>query len=398
MSNSWKGKRSASSTGAQQLLSAGAPMTFGSFAANTATQTNNQTLIECDSLGDEFRIPFRHLNKKDSKTKLRALKELCGLFQQCNDELLGGALSSWVLAIRRLSDDADRQVRQELWVVMQVIMTRVTKEQRRPHMKSLMGCWWLQCHDPAKEVREAACSALEAGIARSKWNEVLWNCREEVVQQICTTLQQTQDSVMQVRKVAKQEATQHLHQTLPAALSSLAQFITSLSEKQPDQLAEVLGPAVQPFFWKLIKSSIPQVRRAAFGVVAQLARTAPSALGSRIKAAARALLGGFSERDGGNLDALWQAVLLFCKSEAGAAGWAAVDAEKTVWPALWQLVRHGGHAGGCTTYRAMLPFLSVIPGSAVEPVENWIKELLHSLWEAQFSAQHMGCEAAIEVN
>ncbi len=165
-------------------------------AANAAAAEDAaaDTLITAQIDGDVAQY-LRHLSKRDPVTKLKALQALKALIPERSAADLAPALPPWLYVYKKLIMDLSRTVRAEASQVMSLLAVAVGK-QIAPHLKSLMGAWWLAQFDPYSEASAAARSGLQAAFPGRKQLEALLFCRAEVVQglQVSSTARRTLDS------------------------------------------------------------------------------------------------------------------------------------------------------------------------------------------------------------
>lgn len=79
--------------------------------------------------------------------------------QQGVAELLA-LLPHWIRAYRRLVSDANRKVRVKCQDVLGALVSKLKRE-LAPHLKSLIGPWWMSQHDADRDVQTAAISAFQ---------------------------------------------------------------------------------------------------------------------------------------------------------------------------------------------------------------------------------------------
>ncbi len=96
---------------------------------------------------------------------------------------VAAALPAWIHCYRRLSLDPSRAVRSEAAATLSTFVT-VAGKATAPHLRSLMGPWWLAQQDPYAEAAmqsRAAFAAAFSGSASRRQLEVLLHCRSQLV-------------------------------------------------------------------------------------------------------------------------------------------------------------------------------------------------------------------------
>lgn len=129
---------------------------FGGFIGTTAVAERALTNKAMD-------IALKQMGKRDSTTKLKALEQMKALVEEHAEDkqLLIDLLPQWVYRFNRLAMDNDRKVREALYKTFITIVANV-KKGLAMHLKSLYSNWFINIHDPFKDVCKAANSAMEA--------------------------------------------------------------------------------------------------------------------------------------------------------------------------------------------------------------------------------------------
>ena len=93
-------------------------------------------------------------------TKLKALKALASLLSSVPPYGHAELLPSWIFYFKRLVLDNNRSVRLGALQVLQVITSSAGRH-LAPHLKELIGSWWLAASDPYGEAAASASRSFE---------------------------------------------------------------------------------------------------------------------------------------------------------------------------------------------------------------------------------------------
>lgn len=103
---------------------------------------------------------LKHVTKRDEVTKIKALNTLIAKFKALEAEDAAEVLPSWLFAFKRVSMDNARAVRLGGIRVLSQIVQQAGRK-LAPHLKALMGCWWLSMHDTYPEARHVALASFQ---------------------------------------------------------------------------------------------------------------------------------------------------------------------------------------------------------------------------------------------
>lgn len=111
-------------------------------------------------LDAELAQALKGLTKRDSNTKLRSLQSLDALVGTKDESQVSDLLPPWIYVYKRLALDNNRTVRARAASTFSKICGKVGRK-LAPHLKSVMGVWWLAMSDPDAEASRTAHSAFE---------------------------------------------------------------------------------------------------------------------------------------------------------------------------------------------------------------------------------------------
>jgi hypothetical protein len=308
-----------------------------------------------------------------------------------------------------------------------------------PHLRVLMGPWWVSQFDPSREVAEAARASFQAAFpAQKKQVEALAFCQGEMFEYLDETLGVTPQTVD--KGVAPEEAADWVERQLSASLLAMATLLQvlgggerqgggeankaphvgdagkegSLSEgvskegsvsgqgghagKEGEASAEGGGGELEAsaagrtkavelagqvsvrhrFFSACVKHPSLVVRGAAYQMLRALCESAPAGVAENLTAVAPLVLGSLAEREPGVHRAMWDMLLSFARRFP--EGWGAVNARKAVLPGLWALLKHAAYGSAEASYPCLLVLISLLPPDVVGEGPGFWRELFGALW------------------
>lgn len=133
-------------------LSASGAVGFGFGSALTPEHSKGH-------LDPEIAQCLKHVTKRDEVTKIKALNTLLTKFKQLQPEDAAELLPAWLFAFKRVSVDNARAVRLGGNRALSQIVEQAGRK-IAPHLKDLMGCWWLALHDTYPEARQVALTSF----------------------------------------------------------------------------------------------------------------------------------------------------------------------------------------------------------------------------------------------
>eukprot|EP00775_Hariotina_reticulata_P010671 gene10671-10830_t len=409
-------KATSSAKAAEALASKGAAVGFGGFsgvkpvagfgfgapavAAGAAAGPSAGDVLELSAQLDvELAQCIRHLSKRDTITKMKALQNLKELIPQKSPADLALLLQPWTYQFKRLLLDPAKSVRAEAAAIMAAIGSSVGKA-LLPQLKKLLGPWYLACFDPYPDAAAAAKKSLLEVFPGRKQADVLLYCRTEVLDHIITCLNSTPQSLGDLQKDSTEELEERHERINAAALAAAAALLTSLQQADPatsatsatsaeslqeDPLQDTLGKLQEALqaggFWKKqLGSKSMIVRRAAYGFVKGLTAVAPQLLSSCQQQAAPLVLGALQDKEPSNHPALWEMLLSFISCQRPAC-WDVINMPKAFNPRLLAFLRHGCHGSAASSLPALLPLITLLPSSVLvlQPV-LLLDSILQALW------------------
>ncbi|XP_029420767.1 E3 ubiquitin-protein ligase listerin isoform X2 [Nannospalax galili] len=334
---------------------------------------------EIDSPVDsDFRMVLRKLSKKDVTTKLKAMQEFGTMCTDRDTEIVKGVLPYWPRIFCKISLDHDRRVREATQQAFEKLILKV-KKHLAPYLKSVMGYWLMAQCDTYTPAALAAKDAFEAAFPPIKQPEAIAFCKDEITNVLQDhLLKETADTLSDPQTVPEEEREAKFHRVVTCSLLALKKMLCLLPNNELDSLEEKFKSLLsQNKFWKYGKHSIPQIRSAYFELVSALCQHIPQLMKDEASKVSPSVLLSIDDSDPIVCPALWEAVLYTLTTIEDC--WLHVNARKSVFPKLTAVVREGGRGLATVIHPYLLPFISKLPQSIMEPKLDFFKHFLNSL-------------------
>ena len=314
-----------------------------------------------------FKVALVKLSKKDLTTKLKALSEFSELCHQGNASTALTALPYWPRIYNRLSEDNDNRVREAAAVALHSLIKAVGKE-IAPHLKSIMGCWWIAQNDSYSPAATASMKAFTAAFPTSEKQAKAVNfCQDQVLDVLFRQLL-TDSSVQSPGVSTVFDGDKNVERRISCSLSAFALFITTLHNNSSEIHQAMISKLLErPRFWKFGKHKSPDIRAAFYCVISSLCTAIPDLLKDNRQIALKSILCRLNEANPIVSQCLWEAAdrLTMEFSDWGEL----VDLRKVFLPQLWSMLKSGFHGNAQLVCPFVLPLLSRLPNTlAVFPV------------------------------
>jgi len=110
----------------------------------------------------------KKLMKKDGVTKLKAIQDLVAVLATRPEHILSEFLVFFVYGFSKLWVEDHRAIREKLCTIITTIVT-VEKRLLAPHMKTLIGPWWMLTGDPIGDILPFAAPSLQRRGSKSSY-------------------------------------------------------------------------------------------------------------------------------------------------------------------------------------------------------------------------------------
>lgn len=230
----------------------------------------------------------KKLMKKDGVTKLKAIQDLVVVLTTRPEHILSEFLVFFVYGFSKLWVEDHRAIREKLCTIITTIVT-VEKRLLAPHMKTLIGPWWMLTGDPIGDVSQAAYSSFCSAIPPKKRQQVLVYLSSSILSEAVKNINLRPESLCDLAVTPMEEAEERLERVIVSTLASVEKFISLLTAEQNQQLASAGGGADSPaepvvaykelftatMWTKCLESKFVLVRRAAYQLMATVALHVP---------------------------------------------------------------------------------------------------------------------------
>ena len=301
-------KAASSARSAQQL---GDNVGFVGFG--TSTESGFVPLLQGADVDDgvpgDFRLALRKMHKKDVTTKVKALQEFIELAENSDagETTMTSVLPYWPSVYNKLATDTDRRVRELAHTALALVIKGVGRA-LAPHLKSLVGAWFLGQADPHTQAATAASAAWELAFPAAKQAGAIAFCQAEILSAVTENLTvATAQSMSDPKTTPVEEMEAKYVRTLAMSLASLTRLLATVAPTLDPQTLEPLLD--HPKFWKFAKYKSGTVRQAFFESVVQLGSSHPLCLEDRGKLVVGAVLPNLHETELMPARAVWAAAL-----------------------------------------------------------------------------------------
>ncbi|XP_062086702.1 E3 ubiquitin-protein ligase listerin isoform X2 [Humulus lupulus] len=396
--------RPSSSSLAASLLPSGstAAVGFGGYVGRSRLDSSlaGEDSVPFLDIDSEVALHLKRLARKDPTTKLKALSSLSELIKEKPGKDLVTAIPQWAFEYKRLLMDYNREVRRATHDTMTNLVTVVGRD-LAPHLKCLMGPWWLSQFDSVFEVAQSAKRSLQAAFpASEKRLDALILCTSEILMYLEECLKLTPKD-MSDKAAALDEVEEMHNQIISSSLLALATLLDVLVGVQLERSSsDTESVAAQPknasrarlvatsfaeklfaahnCFSDFLKFQSAAIRSATYSVLRSFVKNVPHIINDgNMKSVAGIILGAFQEKDPACHSSMWDMILLFSKKFPDS--WTSLNVQKTILHRFWHFLRKGCFGSQQVSYPALVLFLDYVPPKAVVG-ENFFLDFFQNCW------------------
>ena len=325
---------------------------------------------------------MKALSKRSSTTRAKALggladafTELAGPGGEAPPAALEACLGPFTAAFRRAALDNSHVVRAQLGGALEAL-ARGLGRNMAPTLRTLLPSLWLAANDPNGEVSRAHRRALDAifGEGAPKRHKALSKLQSEILAQLVCDLGSSPAALGDTETESKEELEVRLERVQAASLSALASLVTECASMEGRASAPGFDAAAEDFkrvvgdaryLPQFLGCRRPSVRREAYLLVGSLIRCCPHALASGGSELPSHVFKALSDRDPACHPAMWEMLIVYAKQFPDV--WVSLSHEflNDFWRTLADVLAKGCHGSAARSYRAVLPFLSMVPAPAL---------------------------------
>lgn len=180
----------------------------------------------------ELAMVSAKLSKKDPTTKVKALRDIACLLRTRDEQVASEFLPFFVRIYSKLSFDDSHAVRELLSDVIESVCS-VQKQLLSPHMKRLIGRWWMLVGDPVSEVSEKAYRVFASAIPPKKRPQVLLYLSSYILCDATrnSKLSSNPDAMVDSDRISKEDAVEKCERIFISTMKSLNALIVLLDKE-----------------------------------------------------------------------------------------------------------------------------------------------------------------------
>ena len=340
-----------------------------------------------DGLPGDFRLVLRKMHKKDVTTKVKALQEFLELAEASGEAeaAMAAVLPYWPTVYSKLATDTDRRVRELAHLALAAVVRPVGR-QLAPHLRAMVGAWYLGMADPHLQAAAAATAAWELAFPAAKQAGAVAFCQAEILGAVVDNLTVATANTLSDPKTTPVEEMEAKHvRTLAMSLATLTRLLATATPPLDPILLDPLLDHQK--LWKLGKHKAGTVRQAFFEALVQVGASHAGSLAARGKVVVAAVLPSLQEAELSAAKAVWAAALQVLAVVPGA--WELTSPHKAVFPAVFKFI--GSSEGmAAAVFPSLLPFLSRVTEGVMGEQAKFLARWFGALGEAVAGARGGG--------
>ena len=271
-------------------------------------------------------LQFKHLQKKDSMTKLRAISELKEIVPQKSASELAEYLTVWRQVYNRNTLDNDRRVREGINAVHLLFATGV-KKKLATQLKALMAAWLCSQCDCEAEVSAQAKASFQ-DVFPTKKSEALKFCADVTFANFEDNLKQTPKTLATRFKVGDVEARDMKDRLVSSTLLATCIYLDTLTDEENATLDAHYRRIFTPALWKLVNSEAAIIRGAMYSLISSVVCSYPQIVEEDLQEMTKRIFGLLAENEPRIHKQLWRCLLTFTSSFPDC--WKLIDLRKAV--------------------------------------------------------------------
>lgn len=299
---------------------------------------------------------LRKMSKKDSTTKIKALKEFADLVNQSDVGSVKTTLSFFPKVYVQLSCDPEARVRENSQIALMAIIDKIGK-QLALILKQIFPSWLCGQYDQHPTAASVATSCFEKAFPARKVGEVFAFCESETLDYFTKNLTILNTQTICNPKTYSPEECEAKYQR--AVISCLRGYALYLEKIPPEKLilstSRNMALVKNERFWSLQKSKVPQIRAAFFEALSALLQHGSFLFaGFEEQLTLTVFKAIIDESDPTLLSHIWTCIILI---QVKVESWGQfVNIKKMLLPQLWKILRTA--IAPCVIYPNLLPFIS----------------------------------------
>ncbi|CAO1404688.1 unnamed protein product [Diamesa hyperborea] len=317
---------------------------------------NMDELENTDALDSTFQLVFRKMNKKDSTTKIKALKEFTELVEKSDVDIMKTVLPFWPKMFVQLSVDIEPRVRENTQTALLSIVIKVGKN-IGPFLKNLIPAWISSIYDTHPPAASIALKSFETAFTQKKINDVFAFCEKEILDYFSKNVTVFSAQTICNQKVYSPEESEAKYQrVLISSLRGYAMYLSKIPKEKLEQSSiKNLMILENSKFLSLYKHKTPHIRSAWFETISSLLQHGSFLIDEKLeKQLTSNVFNSIDETEPALLSHIWSCIILV---QLKIDNWNAhINIEKVLCPKLWNILRSG--SSPCVIYPHLLPLIS----------------------------------------
>lgn len=295
------------------------------------------------------------MSKKDSITKIKALKEFTDLVNQSDVEVVKTALAHFPKVYVQLSVDVDSRVRESAQSALLAIVNKVGKN-LATILKQVFPAWVCGQYDTHPTAASIATNSFEKAFPAKKITDVFAFCEAETLEYFTKNLTVlNSQTVCNPKAHTPEECEAKYQRVVISSLRGYALYLEKISSEKLKQSADKnLALIDSDRFWSLHKNKTPQIRSAFFEALSSLLQNGAFLLTKYEEQITSNVFKAIDESDPTLLSHIWTCIILV---QLKIENWAQyVNVNKMLLPKLWKVLRSALFP--CVIFPNLLPLIS----------------------------------------
>ncbi|XP_001950973.1 E3 ubiquitin-protein ligase listerin [Acyrthosiphon pisum] len=292
-------------------------------------------ILDCN-VSPDFQVVLKKMNKKDSTTKLKALKEFSTLCDSKDEDTVREVSAPWIAQYVNLCKDNEPRIREGTQKALRSYLNRVQRNVA-PFLKRFFAHWFVAQYDTHPPTASVASSTFENTFPPNKRVEVIVFCQKEIFNYLIENI--TNPSLLNT-KVDSDEIREMQIRTATSCLYATATFLNSLPAEHIENIESDLKSLLlsNSTYWKLNKHPTPSVRQAWYTLLHSILFKLQQFLEGECKKVAFAVFDNIDEDNVTVSNIIWKSILIVLSKPELNYFWSQSNAEKIFLPKLWKLL------------------------------------------------------------
>ncbi|XP_043579866.1 E3 ubiquitin-protein ligase listerin [Bombus pyrosoma] len=335
----------------------------------------NTNEVEMNNVDSNFQIVLKKMNKKDSTTKCKALKEFAIMCRDSEMSAVEGMLPFWPRLYCALAIDIEHRVRETVQLAHAAVVKRVGRGIAM-YLKQLAGAWFTSQYDTYPPAASAASNSFNDTFPPKKVVDAIVHCQHEILTYICDNITVHSAQTLSIQKNLTTEEMELKYQSvLISSLYGYSVYLKKVPIQKIEDMIDIHNKIINSNkFWKLAKNDSVPVKTAFFSVLTSMIDNANLLLQNEKKRTVTTIMNNLDETEPALLTAVWESMLSTINKIED--WYTVVNIEKLVLPALWRVLR-SGQCCASIVYPNLLPFISQFPKLNVDPHYLYISFFNH---------------------